>query len=88
MKIQNERPFLNSIGSEYIKNHYRIHLQKYFDASGSQDTEELLSRDHKEIENEIIELIIAFKEKRMKRATMSNYINQSFHLQDKRYNNH
>jgi hypothetical protein len=73
-KIQSERLFLNSVGSQYTKNHYRIYLQKYLDICGYKDATELLSRNHKEVENEIIELIISLKEKGMKCAVICNYV--------------
>ena len=40
---------------------------------GYNDTTELLTRDHKQIENEIINVIITFKEKGMKHAAIANY---------------
>ena len=47
----------------------------------------LLNKDHKEIENQIIEFIITLKEKGMKRAAIFNYTSpDSIFLQNKRYN--
>jgi len=53
---------------------YRIYLQKYLQIVGYKEMNELLSRDHKQIENEIIEFIITFKEKGMKYSTIINYV--------------
>jgi hypothetical protein len=51
-----------------------IYLQKYLHISGYNDTAELLSKDHKQIERELIEVIITLKEKGMKHAARMNYI--------------
>lgn len=72
-QIQSERLFLNSVGSNYTRTAYKFYLKKYLDVCGYKDTTELLARDHKQIENEIIEVIITFKEKGMKRAAIANY---------------
>lgn len=72
--IQSERLFLNSVGSEYTKQHYKLYLQKYLDICGYKDTTELLSRDHKQIERELIEVIITLKENGMKHEAIMNYI--------------
>lgn len=73
-QIQSERLFLNSVSSSYTRHSYRIYLQKYLQIVGYHDLTELLSRDHKQVENEIIEFIITFKEKGMKYSTIINYI--------------
>jgi len=72
-QIQSERLFLNSVASKYTRTAYKFYLQKYLEICGYKDTTELLARDHKQIENEIIEVIITFKEKGMKRAAIANY---------------
>jgi integrase len=73
-QIKSERLFLNSINSKYTQTSYKFYLKRYLDICGYKDMDELLSRDHKQIENEIIEVIITFKEKGMKRQAISNYI--------------
>lgn len=73
-QVQNERLFLNSVPSAYTRNLYKIYLQKYLDICGYKDTTELLSRGHKQIEREIIEIIIRFKERGMKCAAITNYV--------------
>ena len=65
--------FLNSVASNYTRTAYKFYLKKYLDLCGYSDISELLARDHKQIENEIIEAIMSFKEKGMKRAAIANY---------------
>lgn len=73
-QIQSERLFLNSINSKYTQTSYKFYLKRYLEICGYKEMDELLARDHKQIENEIIEVIITFKEKGMKRQAISNYI--------------
>ena len=73
---KNERLFLNSVASVDSRKAYKIYLHKYLEIVGYRDNDltELLSRDHKQIESEVIEFIITSKEKGMKRAPITNYI--------------
>ena len=73
-EIKSQRLFLNSINSKYTQTSYKFYLKKYLEMCGYNEMDELLTRDHKQIENEIIEVIITFKEKGMKRQAISNYI--------------
>ncbi|MGC2431547.1 MAG: hypothetical protein WA393_10955, partial [Nitrososphaeraceae archaeon] len=72
--VKSESLFLNSINSKYTQTSYKFYLKRYLEICGYKEMDELLSRDHKQIENEIIEVIITFKEKGMKRQAISNYI--------------
>ena len=71
---KSERLFLNSIPSEYSKAAYKKCLHKFLELVGYPNVSSLLSKDHKEIENEMIEFIISMKEQGMKRAGITNYI--------------
>jgi site-specific recombinase XerC len=68
-----ERLYYSSISSPYTQRLYRTYLQKYLAFYGMKNVNELLNKDHKEIESQIIEFIIALKEKGMKRAAIANY---------------
>jgi site-specific recombinase XerD len=71
-----ERLFYNSIPSSYTRNSYQIYLQKFLQVYGYQDLNALVDkgiRNPKQVENEIIDLIIASKERGMKRAAITNY---------------
>ena len=68
-----ERLYYSSISSPYTQRLYRTYLQKYLAFYGMKNISELLTKDHKEIERQIIEFIIASKEKGMKRAAIANY---------------
>lgn len=75
-QVQPERLFLSSLVSPYTKNLYMIYLQKYLKAYGYRDLNDLADkgmRNPKQVENEIIELIIKQKEKGTKRGAISNY---------------
>jgi hypothetical protein len=69
-----ERLFLNSVSSPFTRSQYKVHLQKYLQIYGYKDTTELLSKDHIQIENQLIDFIISCKEKGMKRGAISNYV--------------
>ena len=69
-----ERLFYSSIASPYTQRTYRIYLQKYLKGNGMSNVSELLEKDHKEIEHQIINFIITSKEKGMKRGAISNYV--------------
>jgi site-specific recombinase XerC len=73
-QLQSDRLFLSSIASPYTLASYKFYMKKYLETYGYNDMNELLTKDHKQIENEIIEIIIKFKEKGMKRQAISNYI--------------
>jgi site-specific recombinase XerC len=72
-QIQSERLFLNSVASEYTKSTYKFYLKKYIELCGYKDATELLALGHKQIEDEVINVIITFKERGMKRAAIANY---------------
>jgi site-specific recombinase XerC len=69
-----ERLFYSSIASSYTQRSYRTYLNKYLAFYGMKNISELLTKDHKEIEHQIINFIIQSKEKGMKRGAISNYI--------------
>jgi integrase len=71
---KSERLFLNSIPSEYSRAAYKKYLHKYLELVGYPDLSSLLSKEHKVIENQMIEFIISLKENGMKRAAITNYI--------------
>lgn len=73
-QFDHERLFLNSVASKYTRDSYKFFLQKYLDFWGYKDTNDFLTRDPKEIQNELIEFIINSKEKGMKRYAITNYI--------------
>src|SRR6476659_1037160 len=68
-----ERLYYSSISSPYTQRLYRTYLQKYLAFYGMKDVDELLTKDHKEVESQIIDFIITLKEKGMKRAAIANY---------------
>jgi site-specific recombinase XerC len=76
MQIQSkaERLYYSSISSPYTQRLYRTYLSKYVAFYGMKNVSDLLDKDHKEIESQIIEFIIASKEKGMKRGAISNYV--------------
>ena len=69
---KSERLFLNSIPSEYSRAAYKKYLHKYLELVGYPDLSSLLSKEHKVIENQMIEFIISLKENGMKRAAIYN----------------
>ena len=68
-----ERLYYSSISSPYTQRLYRTYLQKYLAFYGMKNVSELLAKDHKEVESQIIEFIITLKEKGMKRSAIANY---------------
>ena len=68
-----ERLYYSSISSPYTQRLYRTYLQKYLAFYGMKNVSELLTKDHKEVESQIIEFIITLKEKGMKRSAIANY---------------
>jgi hypothetical protein len=79
MQIQSkaERLYYSSISSPYTQRLYRTYLSKYLAFYGMKNVSDLLDKDHKEIESQIIEFIIASKEKGRKRGAISNYVSPS-----------
>jgi integrase len=69
-----ERLFLNSVSSIYSRRAYSYFLHNYLKQQGNDSLEQFLSRNPKEIEDELIDFIITSKEKGMKRAAIFNYI--------------
>ena len=68
-----ERLFYSSITSPYTRRTYRIYLQKFLEYNGMSNVSQLLTKDHKEIEHQIINFIIESKERGMKRGAILNY---------------
>jgi integrase len=68
-----ERLFLNSVSSIYSRRAYSYFLHNYLKQQGNDSLEQFLSRNPKEIEDELIDFIITSKEK-VKRAAIFNYI--------------
>ena len=68
-----ERLYYSSLSSPYTQRSYRTYLQKYLQTFGMKEVSELLNKDHKEIESQIIDFIITSKENGMKRIAISNY---------------
>jgi hypothetical protein len=69
-----ERLFLNSVSSIYSRRAYSYFLHNYLKQQVNGSLEQFLSRNPKEIEDELIDFIITSKEKGMKRAAIFNYI--------------
>lgn len=69
-----ERLLLNSVKSPYSQKKYTDSLRKYLHTHGYSSADQLLSKGHKEIENEVIDFIITCKEKGMRHAAILNYI--------------
>jgi hypothetical protein len=75
VEVGGERLLLSSLASPYSKERYKLGLDKYLRIHGYRNAEELLSRDAREIENEIISFVIDCKEnKGMRRGAIMNYI--------------
>lgn len=69
-----ERLFLNSVRSPHSRRVYKFFFDKYLRIHGYKEASDLLARNQKEIETEIIEFIISSTEKGMKYAAILNYI--------------
>jgi hypothetical protein len=75
VEVGGERLLLSSLASPYSKERYKLGLDKYLRIHGYRNAEELLSKDAREIENEIISFIIDCKEnKGMRRGAIMNYV--------------
>jgi site-specific recombinase XerD len=68
------RLYLSSLKSDYTRKSYKVYLDKYLKITGYKDVNELLGRQPKEIESELIEFIISLKESGSKFSTISNYV--------------
>ncbi len=66
--------YFSSISLPYTQRSYRTYLQKYLKLYGIKRVSELLTKDHKEVEKQIIEFIISSKENGMKRGAISNSV--------------
>jgi hypothetical protein len=53
-----ERLFFNSFSSEFTKTNYKVYSDKYLQIVGYQNLSELLAKQPKEIENDLIDFII------------------------------
>lgn len=69
-----ERLLLNSVKSSYSQEQYRRNLRKYLSTHGYDSADRLLTKGHKEIENEVVDFIITCKEKGMRHAAILNYV--------------
>ena len=69
-----ERLFFNSLSSDYTKTSYKVYLDKYLQVVGYKDVSELLAKQPKEIENDLIDFIISLKERGCKHSTIINYV--------------
>jgi hypothetical protein len=58
-----EKLFFNSFSSEFTKTNYKVYLDKYLQVVGYKDLSELLAKQPKEIENDLIDFIISLKER-------------------------
>lgn len=68
------RLYFNSLNSDYTRKCYKVYLDKYLQITGYKDLDELLAKQPKEIENELIEFIISLKESGSKFSTITNYV--------------
>lgn len=74
-EVGGERLLLSSLASPYSKERYKFSLDKYLRFHGYKNADELLSKDVREIENEIISFVIDCKEnKGMRSGAIMNYI--------------
>lgn len=70
-----ERLFFNSLSSEYTKLNYKTCLDKYLKTVGYKEgLTELLAKQPKEIENDLIDFIISLKDRGCKHSTIINYV--------------
>jgi hypothetical protein len=69
-----EKLFFNSFSSEFTKTNYKVYLDKYLQVVGYKDLSELLAKQPKEIENDLIDFIISLKERGCKHSTIFNYV--------------
>ena len=69
-----ERLFFNSLSSDYTKTSYKVYLDKYLQIVGYKDLSELLAKQPKEIENDLIDFIKSLKERGCKHSTTVNYV--------------
>jgi len=69
-----EKLFFNSLSSEFTKTNYKVYLDKYLQVVGYKDLSELLAKQTKEIENDLIDFIISLKERGCKHSTIINYV--------------
>lgn len=67
------RLYLSSLNSDYTRKCYKVYLDKYLQIAGY-NLSELLAKQPKEIENELIEFIISLKESGSKFSTITNYV--------------
>ena len=69
-----EKLFFNSFSSEFTKTNYKVYLDKYLQVVGYKDLSELLGKQPKEIENDLVDFIISLKERGCKHSTIINYV--------------
>ncbi|HMK58494.1 MAG TPA: hypothetical protein VK462_05550 [Nitrososphaeraceae archaeon] len=68
-----EKLFFNSLSSEFTKTNYKVYLDKYLQVVGYKDLSELLAKQPKEIENDLIHFVISLKERGCKK--LYNFFN-------------
>lgn len=69
-----ERLFFNSLSSDFTKRSYKVFMNKYLQIVGYKDLSELLAKQPKEIENDLIDFIISLKDRGCKHSTIINYV--------------
>jgi hypothetical protein len=57
---RDEKLFFNSLSSEFRKNNYKLYLDKYLPL-GYKDLNELLAKQPKDFENDLIDFIISLR---------------------------
>lgn len=73
-QTREEKLFFNSLSSEFTKTNYKVYLDKYLQVVGYKDISELLAKQPKEIENDLVDFIISLKERGCKHSTIINYV--------------
>jgi hypothetical protein len=58
---RDEKLFFNSLSSEFRKTNYKLYLDKYFRVLGYKDLNELLAKQPKDFENDLIDFIISLR---------------------------
>ena len=61
-QYREEKLFFNSLSSEFTKTNYKVYLDKYLQVAGYKDLCELLGKQPKEIENDLVGFIIPLNE--------------------------
>ena len=72
-----EKLFFNWLSSEFTKTNYKVYLDKYLQVVGYKDLCELLGKQPKEIENDLVGFIISLKERGCKHSTIFLILRQA-----------